>query len=172
MTLKSTRYTFDSCYQRLWATYSTKSPLKVRIHLSKIFVPVWQEGSPHGCFFACPMEIRRLAVFERRAIFWKNFLTFLPLSAYTINRCSACGVGKRAGNGHSPGQFLRCIFCIPGKTEYASIRRQLNLKFPLSKTSFSLVKNLKSAQLQLAGAWSAVHISLPARWNALPGKSI
>ena len=24
---------------------------------------------PRGCFFACPMEIRRLAVFERRAIF-------------------------------------------------------------------------------------------------------
>ena len=27
---------------------------------------------PRGCFFACPMEIRRLAVFERRAIFEKT----------------------------------------------------------------------------------------------------
>ena len=48
--------------------------------------------------------------FQVTCDFLKNFLTFLPLLAYTINRCSACGVGKRAGNGHSPGQFLRCIF--------------------------------------------------------------
>ena len=90
-------------------------------------------GAPEGIRAAPVLLFRRVAALDHRKLrrlpaviltVWRIFpVDIFALTAYTDIGCSTCGVGKRAGNGHSPGQFLCCIFCFCRKPKRCSIRQ-------------------------------------------------